>query len=116
MVQMIAGFFTGFFIGVFGRLLPTAIFPPGRGHAPDGAGGGPPAKTPPAPGGPQRSLNKTRKMRPGTDAVPGRNSALICFQLVGETLESTCMPMPAVWAETSEARYRAALATSSGLA
>ena len=37
-------------------------------------------------------------------------------QLVGETLESTCMPMPAVWAETSEARYRAALATSSGLA
>lgn len=25
-------------------------------------------------------------------------------QLVGETLESMCMPMPAVWAETSEAR------------
>ncbi len=61
MVQMIAGFFTGFFIGVFGRLLPTAIFPPGRGHAPDGAGGGPPAKTPPAPGGDRKGIKNAAR-------------------------------------------------------
>ena len=57
-----------------------------------------------------------RSQKTPPQADPAGASFFRGDQLAAETLESTCMPIPAVWAETSEARYSTALATSSGLA